>query len=218
MQYLTGYLVEKSLSMDNIFVMSLIFSGMAVPRLYQHRVLFWGILGVIVLRALMIGLGAVLVAASVLAWFALIEPESTHLNAALTESMQLQARVRTTLPTASQITETPDEQLDRFYGFFPGTSTVPDWLAVIDHAAAKEHMVLQQGEYRIVRDRLGLLTRYQVNLPLKGSYVQIAGFLQRVLKEVPIAAIESLSFERQQVGDPKLDAKLRLILFFGREQ
>ncbi|WP_374553983.1 TerC family protein [Aquitalea pelogenes] len=62
MQYLTGYLVEKSLSMDNIFVMSLIFSGMAVPRLYQHRVLFWGILGVIVLRALMIGLGAVLVA------------------------------------------------------------------------------------------------------------------------------------------------------------
>jgi len=61
MQYLTGYLVEKSLSMDNIFVMSLIFSGMAVPRLYQHRVLFWGILGVIVLRAVMIGLGAVLV-------------------------------------------------------------------------------------------------------------------------------------------------------------
>jgi tellurite resistance protein TerC len=61
MQYLTGYLVEKSLSMDNIFVMSLIFSGMAVPRLYQHRVLFWGILGVIVLRAAMIGLGAVLV-------------------------------------------------------------------------------------------------------------------------------------------------------------
>ncbi len=62
MQYLTGYLVEKSLSMDNIFVMSLIFTGMAVPRQYQHRVLFWGILGVIVLRALMIGLGAVLVA------------------------------------------------------------------------------------------------------------------------------------------------------------
>lgn len=62
MEYLTGYLVEKSLSMDNVFVMALIFSSLAIPRIYQHRVLFWGILGVLVMRALMIGLGATLVA------------------------------------------------------------------------------------------------------------------------------------------------------------
>ncbi|MCL6262720.1 TerC family protein [Craterilacuibacter sp. RT1T] len=62
MAYITGYLVEKSLSMDNVFVISLIFTSLAVPRIYQHRVLFWGILGVLVLRAIMIGLGAVLVA------------------------------------------------------------------------------------------------------------------------------------------------------------
>ncbi|AXK39896.1 TerC family protein [Crenobacter cavernae] len=62
MQYFTGYLIEKSLSMDNVFVISLIFGSLAVPRLYQHRVLFWGILGVIVMRAVMIGLGAALVA------------------------------------------------------------------------------------------------------------------------------------------------------------
>ncbi|SDD47189.1 TerC family protein [Aquimonas voraii] len=59
--YLTGYLVEKALAMDNVFVISMIFTYFAVPRIYQHRVLFWGILGVIVLRALMIGLGAALV-------------------------------------------------------------------------------------------------------------------------------------------------------------
>ena len=62
MAYLKGYLVEKSLSMDNVFVISLIFTSLAVPRIYQHRVLFWGILGVIVMRAIMIGLGALLVA------------------------------------------------------------------------------------------------------------------------------------------------------------
>lgn len=62
MEYLTGYLIEKSLSMDNVFVIALIFSSLGIPRLYQHRVLFWGIMGVIVLRAIMIGLGAVLVA------------------------------------------------------------------------------------------------------------------------------------------------------------
>lgn len=59
--YFTGFLIEKSLSMDNVFVIAMIFSFFAIPRQYQHRVLFWGILGVIVLRALMIGLGAALV-------------------------------------------------------------------------------------------------------------------------------------------------------------
>ncbi|WP_372399047.1 TerC family protein [Azospirillum sp. HJ39] len=62
LQYYTGFFVEKSLSLDNVFVISLIFSYFAVPRELQHRVLFWGILGVIVLRGLMIGAGAALVA------------------------------------------------------------------------------------------------------------------------------------------------------------
>jgi tellurite resistance protein TerC len=59
--YVTGYLVEKTLALDNVFIISMIFTYFAVPREYQHRVLFWGILGVIVLRAVMIGLGAALV-------------------------------------------------------------------------------------------------------------------------------------------------------------
>jgi tellurite resistance protein TerC len=61
MEYYTGFMIEKSLSMDNVFVIALIFSFFAIPRQYQHRVLFWGILGVIVLRAIMIGLGATIV-------------------------------------------------------------------------------------------------------------------------------------------------------------
>ncbi len=60
--YLTAFVVEKTLALDNVFVIALIFSYFAIPRLYQHRVLFWGILGVIVLRGVMIGLGATLVA------------------------------------------------------------------------------------------------------------------------------------------------------------
>ena len=60
--YLTAFVVEKTLAMDNVFVIALIFSYFAIPRQYQHRVLFWGILGVIVLRGIMIGLGAALVA------------------------------------------------------------------------------------------------------------------------------------------------------------
>ena len=61
MNYLTGFVIEKSLAMDNVFVIAMIFSYFAVPRLYQHRVLFWGIIGVILLRAIMIGFGAAIV-------------------------------------------------------------------------------------------------------------------------------------------------------------
>lgn len=62
LEFFTGYAIEESLSLDNVFVMSLIFSTFAIPRIYQHRVLFWGIVGVIVMRGLMIGLGAALIA------------------------------------------------------------------------------------------------------------------------------------------------------------
>jgi tellurite resistance protein TerC len=61
MRFITGYVVEKSLSLDNIFVISLIFGFLAIPPHLQHRVLFWGILGVLVMRALLIGFGTALV-------------------------------------------------------------------------------------------------------------------------------------------------------------
>jgi tellurite resistance protein TerC len=60
-KYLTGYVVEKSLSVDNVFVIAMIFGFFAVPAIYQHRVLFWGILGALVMRGAMIAIGNVLI-------------------------------------------------------------------------------------------------------------------------------------------------------------
>jgi tellurite resistance protein TerC len=61
-EFLTGYIIELSLSMDNVFVIALIFTYFRVPLEYQHRVLFWGILGALIMRGIMIGLGAALIA------------------------------------------------------------------------------------------------------------------------------------------------------------
>jgi len=61
-KYLTGYVVEKSLSVDNVFVIAMIFGFLAVPPLYQHRVLFWGVLGALLMRGAMIAVGARLIA------------------------------------------------------------------------------------------------------------------------------------------------------------
>ena len=59
--FLTGYLIEQSLSVDNIFVIVMIFSYFRVPKKYEHRVLFWGILGALVMRAIFIGFGSLLI-------------------------------------------------------------------------------------------------------------------------------------------------------------
>ncbi|MGO4911263.1 TerC family protein [Leeuwenhoekiella sp. W20_SRS_FM14] len=61
LKYITGYLIELSLSIDNVFVIAVIFSSFAIPPKFQHRVLFWGILGAIVFRALMIVFGVALI-------------------------------------------------------------------------------------------------------------------------------------------------------------
>ncbi|MBI3132629.1 MAG: TerC family protein [Acidobacteria bacterium] len=61
-EFLTGYLIEKALSIDNIFVFVLIFGAFGVPEAYQHRLLFWGILGALVMRAIFVALGAALLA------------------------------------------------------------------------------------------------------------------------------------------------------------
>ncbi|MEI9960852.1 MAG: hypothetical protein WDM76_06875 [Limisphaerales bacterium] len=60
-EFITGYVIELSLSMDNVFVIALIFAHFAVPDRYQHRVLFWGILGALLMRGLMIWLGVELI-------------------------------------------------------------------------------------------------------------------------------------------------------------
>ncbi|MCC7376372.1 MAG: TerC family protein [Verrucomicrobiales bacterium] len=61
LEFFTGYLIEKSLSVDNVFIFALLFSYFAVPAKYQHKVLFWGILGALVMRAIMIAAGAALI-------------------------------------------------------------------------------------------------------------------------------------------------------------
>jgi tellurite resistance protein TerC len=61
LKYITGYLIELSLSIDNIFVIAVIFTSFKIPLKYQHRVLFWGILGAIIFRALMIFFGVILI-------------------------------------------------------------------------------------------------------------------------------------------------------------
>lgn len=140
-----------------------------------------------------------------------------QLDALQAEVEALQARylMTGTVPTGG-VGSTREEQLQGFYGFFPPLSTLPDWLERIYAAAERNGVALETGEYRLVQERGWRLARYQLVLPVKGSYRQIRGFVAEVLTEVPAAALDEIGFRRDAAASDRIDVRLRLTLYMGR--
>jgi Tfp pilus assembly protein PilO len=107
------------------------------------------------------------------------------------------------------------EQLATFYAFFPPPQSSPDWLRKIHTAAKAKGLVLQSGEYKLERSSEARLARYQITLPVVGSYAQIRGFVGQVLADVPAAALEEITLRRENVASPRLEARIRLTLYLG---
>lgn len=109
----------------------------------------------------------------------------------------------------------PDEQLANFYGAFPALDAAPDLLGKIYQAAGRHGLDLPHGEYRVKRERTGGLLRYQVILPVHGTYTQVRDFLAEVLKQIPFAALDHVSFERETIGQTRVEARISLTLYLG---
>jgi Tfp pilus assembly protein PilO len=110
---------------------------------------------------------------------------------------------------------TTDEQLAAFYAYFPSRAKTADILATLYAEAAKQSLRIDRAEYRAVGDAVGKITRYQITLPVHGSYVQIRRFVAGMLADIPIASIENVQFQRQKAGDQSVEAKIRLVLYLG---
>jgi hypothetical protein len=110
---------------------------------------------------------------------------------------------------------TQRSQLSNFYAFFPAIEALPDLLGKVQRAAHDNGLQLEKGEYRLSEERDFALARYQVTLPLRGTYPQVRGFVNDVLDAVPAAALEDLTRTREAAGDPALEARVRFTLFLG---
>jgi len=109
-------------------------------------------------------------------------------------------------------------QLAAFEKFFPSSSEINRVTEQIHRAAEKENLILDRGEYRLSEEQGLNLLRYQITLPVKGSYISIRGFLRRVLNDIPSASLDGISLQRQNAGDEILEAQIRLSLFHGGGQ
>lgn len=110
---------------------------------------------------------------------------------------------------------TPGTQLQAFYGYFPARQKAPELIKSIYSAARAESLVLAQGEYKYSPAKAGGMGIYQVNFPVRGSYTQIRKFIIKVLNSVPSAALEEVSFRREEVGKADLEAKIRFSIYLS---
>jgi hypothetical protein len=107
----------------------------------------------------------------------------------------------------------PADPLDAFYAALGPRRYAEQQVRTLFALAAKNGLSLSQGEYKTAYDRNARLTTYQVNLPVKGSYGAIWKFALGTLRTIPFASLDDIGFRRDSIGDPSVEARLRLTLY-----
>ena len=111
----------------------------------------------------------------------------------------------------------PEQQaLDSLRQRLPGQPQASELIERMYHLASAEHISLARGEYALGIDPKTQLARYQIMLPVRGSYLQIRGFLKGLLKQLPTLVLEDLELQRKRIGDRELNGRLRMTLYLSR--
>ena len=165
----------------------------------------------------LLGLAGVFAIAMLIVCFAFylstIRPMQARLEVAQRKATSVSASEVNVSAKADGIGDTPSEQLAVFYQFFPDEKNSPQWLAQMIAVAEKSGLELNEGDYEITQDKVGKMMRYKITLPVQGTYPQIRKFLVSLNKEVPVMALEDVQFERKDVADSAVQAKIKLVLY-----
>jgi Tfp pilus assembly protein PilO len=159
--------------------------------------------------------GAALLALGIGLWLAVVRPTALEIDAVRAEVADLRTRLRSGGDDGGRAVPGDAAQLENFYGFFPRTDSLPDWLGHIHNAAMDNGLVLESGEYRLQQPKDARLARYQVMLPVRGTYPQLRGFVADVLERVPAAGLEDVVVKRDAIGNPTLDAQLKFVIYLS---
>lgn len=160
--------------------------------------------------------GAGLLVACLAFYLSIIRSEQFRLDAARQSAIQLQKQGKRNANEASR-NQAPAEQLAEFYRVFPNDKNLLPWLEKIFTLAQGQKISLDRGEYKVTSDKVGKLMRFQMNLSLKGEYPQIRKYLDSLLAEIPIVSLEYFQLGRQKIGDPALEARIRLALYLEQQ-
>ncbi len=128
---------------------------------------------------------------------------------------QLQAEPRESAWKRVNVSRTAD-QFDAFYRFFRRTEHLDEWLAKLYGAASAAGVELKTGDYRLDASPQHI-ARYQITLPVTGTYGELRAFIQAALAEMPVLSLDQLSFHRKGPNEARIEAELSFSLYVARE-
>ena len=124
-------------------------------------------------------------------------------------------RCRRRPPPPAPASAGPNENLALFYDTLGERRYAEQQVKTLFALAAKSGLVLSQGEYKGAFEQNGRFHTYQVNLPVKGSYGAIWQFGMQALRAIPFASLDEISFRRDTIGEPTVEARVRLTLYLA---
>ncbi|MEZ0231597.1 MAG: type 4a pilus biogenesis protein PilO [Methylophilaceae bacterium] len=159
-------------------------------------------------------IGSMCLFASLIFLLAMVIPKARNIE----RLAQDVAKLRKEMPQhqGRWIDRSPQASLNTFYQFLPTEREATALLSVILASASDNGLVLDKADYALTRNSQAAFSRYQITMPVSGSYVQIRRFSNQVLNALPAAALNEISFKRQDIGTEKVEAKLRFTVYLRR--
>lgn len=163
-----------------------------------------------------IGIGLLVV--SGIYFFSAVAPQETMLQQLKerAETLQIQAQKPATGDAEAGKKMTGDQALQAFYDFFPMIDSSPFWIRELVRIAKKHNVELSSSEYRLINEQDARLARYEMVLPIRGSYAQIRAFIADALESVPAIAISAIAIKRDVVSSDRLELRLEINLFLNK--
>lgn len=164
-----------------------------------------------------IGLG--LIVATTIYFFSAVLPQESILQKLKERAETLQVQVlskQAPADTEAGKKMSGDQALQAFYDFFPRIDSSPFWVRELVRIAKKQNVELSSSEYRLVNENDARLARYEMILPVRGSYSQIRAFMADALETVPVLAISAIVIKRENVTAEKLEVRLEINLYLNK--
>jgi len=161
-------------------------------------------------------LALLLVLAAALTQLFLLPAREAAIDAAEQRVVSLERSTRRAAIERQSVQSTPEDTRQRLLERFPMQEQLNAELGGLIELANKEGLQVPSGDYRLMPGKDGLFDRYVLNLPVKGSYRSIRRYVQAVRAAYPDSAIDDISLRRESIGNPDVEAQIRIILF-GRK-
>jgi hypothetical protein len=145
-------------------------------------------------------------------FFAVVMPQKQVLKT-LKNKVKTMQLVQT--DPAGQVKLDDSQALQVFYEFFPRSDSSPYWINELDNIARKRGAELSRGDYRLILEKGSKLARYEIQLPVRGSYPQIRAFIADALQAVPALALVDITFKREATQSGRLDVRLGMHLYLN---